>query len=303
MKFQNVINRLAVAIRQVARTDVLDLLPLLTVLLLLLSPLSTWYLHTPLVLLCIIAVAYRKLLKATPFWYIISVLWGTTIYFHWESTDNHKYLICYWCLALCTTFSVAPKDQLKALRQTSRLLIGLCMTLATLWKLMSPDYLDGTFFHYCLLIDERFTSVATTFGNVSSTTLTDNRELWELLREGYLYGIEFQNTTLETSPELGTLARFLSWWTIFIEAALAWLFFMPAHPLVSRIRNFVLLVFAVTTYAVAPVKGFGWILMLLGVAQCHNDEKAFRIAYLVTFLLIQCYTLPFAGIVKLLIER
>jgi hypothetical protein len=67
---------------------------------------------------------------------------------------------------------------------------------------------------------------------------------------------------------------------------------LPGHPLVSQIRNIILLLFTVTIYAVAPVKGFGWILMLSGIAQSHEDEKAFRIAYLLTFLLIQQ---PFPG--------
>ena len=66
--------RLMAAIGQIGDAEPLELLALLTVLLLLLSPMSVWYLHTPLVLLCVIAIAYRPLLGTTHFWYTIAAL-------------------------------------------------------------------------------------------------------------------------------------------------------------------------------------------------------------------------------------
>lgn len=53
---------------------------------------------------------FRPWLHTPPFWYITAMLLGTTVYFNWESTDNHKYLFVYWSLALCCTFSL-PKSQ------------------------------------------------------------------------------------------------------------------------------------------------------------------------------------------------
>jgi hypothetical protein len=65
------------------------------------------------------------------------------------------------------------------------------------------------------------------------------------------------------------------------------------------IRNAALLLFAATTYFVAPVRGFGWMLMLLGLAQCRDDQRYVRLAYLAALVLIQAYTLPVGALMGL----
>ena len=282
--------------RSLVEADTLDLLPLLTVLLLLLSPLGVWYVHTPLVLLCVIGVSYRKVLRTSAFWYVAATLLGTAIYFHWESADNHKYLICYWCLALCCAYSIPSAHQKPALALSSRLLIGLCMAFATLWKLLSDSYLDGSFFEYTLMVDGRFEYVARALGNVSASVLTDNRQLSDLLTHGYLRGIDLDLVALSGTPQLDVLATVVTWWTITIEFAIALLFLLPDHRITSAGRNTLLLLFGVTTYSVATIKGFGWVLMLLGMAQCEQKQWRWRLAYLAVFLLIQAYSIPFGGI-------
>jgi hypothetical protein len=62
-----------------------------------------------------------------------------------------------------------------------------------------------------------------------------------------------------------------------------------------------LLLFAATTYALAPVRGFGWMLMLLGLAQCEDRDRHFRPLYLAAILLIQAYTLPLAAVIERLL--
>jgi hypothetical protein len=64
-------------------------------------------------------------------------------------------------------------------------------------------------------------------------------------------------------------------------------------------RNAALLFFAATTYFVAPVRGFGWMLMLLGMAHCRDDQRHLRLAYLAALVLIQAYTLPVGAIMNL----
>ena len=285
-------NRLAGGFEQ--ESNPLDLLTLLTVVLLLLSPVHVWYLQTPLVMLCILGIAYRPLLRKTPFWYVITTLWGTTIYFNWASADNHKYLIGYWCLALCCAFTFSKSHQASALAITSRLLIGLCMAFATLWKLHSDTFLDGSFFEFVLLTDSRFQHVTRLVSDLGASSLADNRELQDLLRYGYLRGIELESVQLAGKSQVAMGAAIFTWWTLLFEAALAVLFLIPDTARTSRIRNLALLLFGATTYAVAPVKGFGWVLMLLGMAQCGPHQRGFRLAYLAVFLLVQAYTAPLA---------
>jgi hypothetical protein len=66
-------------------------------------------------------------------------------------------------------------------------------------------------------------------------------------------------------------------------------------------RNSLLLVFAATTYVIAPVRGFGWMLMLLGLAQCDDQDRSFRPLYLAAIVLIQAYTLPMSAIFERLV--
>ena len=95
------------------------------------------------------------------------------------------------------------------------------------------------------------------------------------------------------------------------EFHLPWMLIITAIPLVGSLligrgrepeaakhRTIVicLLTFAATTYLIAPVRGFGWMLMLLGAAQCDQRDKGFRPLYLAAILLIQIYTLPVATV-------
>ena len=58
-----------------------------------------------------------------------------------------------------------------------------------------------------------------------------------------------------------------------------------------------LLLFCATTFAVAPVAGFGWLLMVMGVAQCERERKNMRSLYLATFSLILIYReIPWASL-------
>ena len=300
-------------------------LPLLTVVLLLTSAPDQWYLRAPLIALFALGVVFRTWLVRPQFWYIVATLLGATVYLNWESSDNHKYLFVYWCLALCCAFSLPKTQQQEALALTSRWLIGLCMLLAAVWKLATPDYTSGTFFHYENLCDGRLASLVAWLTGVSPDSLANNRDLRELIQSGHLRGLTVNFVTLADSPLLWWLAQAMTWWTVAIEGTLAVLFLWPdqtkprpvvgvrlgalvegqslavpdARSPISTIRNAALLLFAATTYFVAPVRGFGWMLMLLGMGQCRDDQRGLRLAYLAALVLIQAYTLPVGALVGL----
>jgi hypothetical protein len=275
-----------------------ETLPLLTVVLLLTAAPDQWYLRGPLVALFAWAVVYRRWLVTPQFWYIVATLLGTTVYLNWESSDNHKYLFVYWCLALCGAFSLPAGQQQAALATASRWLIGLCMLLAVVWKLAMPDYRDGSFFEFTLLTDERFAHFASVATGLPLSALADNRELKDWLREGHLQGAHIHSVALATSPLVGYLAQAMTWWTVAIEAFLAAAFLAPDRPRLALLRNTLLLLFAATTYVIAPVRGFGWMLMLLGLGQCGERDRAFRPLFLAALVLIQLYTLPVAAVLE-----
>lgn len=289
--------------------DPLVILPPLTLVHLLIHAPQAWYLSVLLVPLFALGLIFRPWLRTPAFWYVTAMLLGTTIYFNWEATDNHKYLFVYWCLALCATFSLPRSEWRGTLADTSRLLIGLCMILATAWKVLTPQYLDGRFFTFELLADERFAHFTSWTTGVSLEALAGNRELRELLVHGHLTGTAVSSVELTGGAQVAWLATLLTWWTVLIEGALGLLFVIPTArvakqmPWLPAVRNTLLILFAVTTYSVAPVRGFGWMLMLLGLAQCEDDERTFRWGYLAALLLIQAYTIPVGQLIDIISAR
>jgi len=177
------------------------------------------------------------------------------------------------------------------------------MLLAAAWKLAMADYRDGSFFEFTLLADERFAYLSQLVGGASLESLADNRMLVDLVREGHLRGADVGSVVFSGSPAVVLVAKAMTWWTVAIECAIGVLFLAPDQPLRARWRNRLLLLFAVSTYVVAPIRGFGWILMLLGLAQCGERERVFRPFYLAAIVLIQAYTLPLAEIVRHVVQR
>src|SRR5262245_45435593 len=274
----------------------LRVLPLLTVVLLLTATPDQWYLQGPLVALFALGVVYRRWLAAPAFWYVVATLLGTTVYLNWESSDNHKYLFVYWCLALCSAFSLPVEQQAAALATSSRWLIGLCMLLAAAWKLAMSDYRDASFFQFSLLADERLAHFTSLLAGIPQRTLAENRLLEGLLRDGHLVGSTVQSVALAGTSAVAFVSWLMTIWTVLIEGLLAVVFLVPDRRGVATVRNTLLLTFATTTYLIAPVRGFGWMLMMLGAAQCEERDRAFRPLYLAAIVLIQIYTLPVATV-------
>lgn len=287
-------------VRRLPAMRPLRVMPWLLMLVVLLHAPAAWYLQTPLVALLAAGMVVRRIVSTPAYWYCMATLLGGAVYLNWESSDNHRYLFVYAALALCCVFSLPRSQQDEALATTSRWLIGLCMLWATAWKLASPQYLSGGFFTYELLTDERFAYVASWLGGLPLVELAANRDLRELLVAGHLRGLDVRTVQLASSPQISLLATVFTWWTLLIEGLLALLFLLPDGQRIARVRNVALLAFGVSTYCVAPVRGFGWILMLLGLGQCREEERAFRPAYLTALLLIQAYLTPVAAIVELI---
>ena len=278
---------------RLTRFDLLLALPLITIVLLLENADDVWYLRTPLIVTCVIGLVYQRLLQATGYWFAMATLLGATVYLQWDTFDNHKYLFTYWCLGLACAYSMSRPYQGQSLAVISRLLLGLCMALAVIWKLATPDYVDGSFFEYTMLVDGRFAHFADAATDLPRSAFHQNQHLEALLTQGYLQGKNGTEVTLISSPQVKSVAWFLTWWTVLIEGLIAVAFLLPDRRWTSNFRNGVLLAFALTTYPIATVRGFGWMLMLLGMAQCNQDrDRHFRVGYLAAFLLIEVFTLP-----------
>jgi hypothetical protein len=272
-----------------------DDLPLrLTLVLLLLAPVGGWQVRPLVLLLAVVGLLHRPVLRAPATWLLLSVLMAWRVIADWPMADNHAYLLCYWCLAVfLSRLTPAPGA---ALATSGRLLIGLAFAFATLWKVvLSPDFLDGTFFRVWLLADDRFEDVTLLIGNLDVLQLEASRD--------FLHPP--QNVAEEHLPSLAEplalqrAALVLTWATVVLEALPAVLFLLPVPARWVSARHLALLAFCIGTYAVVPVTGFGWLLLIMGLAACPLHARGLRATYAGCFALLVLYReIPWAHLIN-----
>jgi hypothetical protein len=265
----------------------------LTLVLVMLATAGDWYVRVPVVVLATVAVAVPSTRGSARLWLALAATLGAAAWADRWRVDNHQFLIAYWCLTLGLAASSA--DPARVRRNGARLLVGAVFLLATAWKLVSPDFVDGSFMRYTLLTDTRFGEVAELVGGVGERDLEANREALGALDEpdGALDPVRLRST-----GRLDAAAQVLTWWTLAIEGAVAVVFLVPWR-LLARHRDLALIAFVVTTYAVAPVIGFGWVLVCLGLAQREPSRRLVPVAYLSAFLLVQIFTAPWTALAGL----
>lgn len=264
----------------------------LTAIVLLLRPPDVWWIAAPVLAAASLSLVSRTVRHAPVTWMLMALLVGARIVVAWPLSDNHIYLLAYWCLAIGLALSsAAPSATLSA---GSRWLLAGAFAFAVLWKVvLSPDYLDGRFFRVTLLTDERFADAALVFGGLSRDQMARNREFLQPLPEG----AELLTPPPFVEPSrLRAFAAVTTWGGLGLEALIAMTCLLPLGRF-DPARHLLLLVFCVTTYALAPVAGFGWLIATMGLAQCRPHQRAFAGAYVAVFILILLYSeVPWAGV-------
>jgi hypothetical protein len=261
-----------------------------TALLLLLYGSSTVVLDIPLRVLCGLMLLSPPLLTHQVMWVMIcGIVWWVNAS-DWLWIDNHKILITYWCL-VCA-LAVSAEDTDGVLAGNGRVLIGLTFLFATTWKILAGEYWNGAFLHYTFLTDDRVEAVATAIGGLSSHALPQNRLLESLLKQ---FPQAIGSVTLTSSPRLQAFTLAASYWTLWIEGTVAIAFLVNPLRLFSQFRDWFLILFIATTYFLLPVLGFAYILIIMGFAQCHPEQTAIRVAYIVLFAFLQLSRLPWSA--------
>lgn len=269
----------------------LDLYAIMTLLLLLVYPSSFWYVRIPLTVLCVSAFVFSALRFDPRFWFVTAMVVMAGNYQNWFMVDNHKYLLGYWCLALfCCLLTELPE---KTLATIARKLIAFSFLFAVFWKIASRDFLNSTFFHYALLLDDRFSGVSELLGGMTNELMDANRTAYRALIN---FDSRIDAVQLLFTKGITYLARIVTWWTLIIELVVAVSFLWPLGKSISRWRDFFLLIFILSTYSVAPVLGFGWTLIIMGLVQCENRYRYVRWLYMAAFVVLQIYNLPFRAI-------
>ena len=264
----------------------MDLVLRVGLLVLLLDAPWFWFQRLPLLLVCGLGLLWPSFARDARCWALLTVLTGWPLVWNWPFSDNHDYLRAFTTLAIALALGTA--EPARVLRQSARLLVGGTFFFATLWKLvLSPDFLDGTFFRVTLLSDPRFHDLAVLAGGASWQTLDAfDGALTAFLATGNGWPSAFVEPA-----RLRPLALVLTAFTALIETGIAAAFLWPR---LARLRNPLLIAFGATTFAFASVRGFGFLLMTLGLAQCEDDERRARIGYVATLFLIEAYrNVPF----------
>lgn len=193
--------------------------------------------------------------------------------FAWSSVDNHRFLFLYWVLALTLTSWLPAGERASAIQRHARVLILLAFTAATVAKLRSPEFGDGTFLTHLLLTKSRMQTLADLVGitaadkSLYAAAIAKNH-LPECLREA-------AGCATTVPPNLAVLL--ISWMGIAIEALVAtsFLFFQR----VSKFAHLTLVLFIGITYLLVPVYEFGFVLTAIGLGAAVDSTHWSR-AYL-----------------------
>jgi hypothetical protein len=272
--------------------DAGDLARRLTLADLVLLPIGAGWLRPALLALAVLGLVLPAVSRRPWFWLLLASLAGFRVVSTWPLADNHAYLLSYWCLAV----AIAARDPepRRALAWSGRVLIGLVFTFAVLWKAISPDFLDGRFFRVTLVADERLEVYARLAGGLGDDALIERRDV--LTR--HVDGDALEEVALPPeSPRFRAAIGLATFGTFACEALLALAFLWPPGRGPSRFRDPLLIGFCAVTYLVAPVSGFGWLLIALGVAQTDDARWRTRAAYVLVFGLVYLYDeIPWARI-------
>jgi hypothetical protein len=261
----------------VALADPVLLAAQLTCATLLLAPIGSWLVRPAVLALAAFGLVAPGVLASAHFWAALAALAALRVGLDWPMSDNHGYLLAIWCSALAV--ACADARPRAVLARNARLLVGIAFALATLQKAFSPDYVDDTFFRWAFAADGRFEELGRLLGRGADEL--DRTRDWLSVGPGEPApaGAAFFET-----PALRSAATVFTWATLLLEGAVALAFLAPRASSLARLRDPALLVFCAGTYAIAPVAGFGWILIAMGVAQ--SESLRWRALYLAAYALL-----------------
>ena len=176
--------------------------------------------------------------------------------------DNHHFLKLYWLLALLLTGMAS--DPVAALRRTARWMIGLVFVFATVWKLLVPDFVDGSLLTYLLATDGNMDGMLVAVGwHEEDRTIENRREIVQLRHDPT---VPLETTELDVPSRSVAVAPALAIATLLLEGAVALAYLLPLRGRWERLQEVSLFAFLLATYGLLPVFGFGGLLAAMGLA-------------------------------------
>ncbi len=199
----------------------------------------------------------------------------------WLQLDNHNWLQVYWLAAIALSRWAVHPDA--TLRLAARLLVGFAFLFATLWKLISPEFATGAFFDFTVSTDRRLGDVAATFGLQDEGLTGSNQRLITAWRRPLEQPLP---EAFVVSPAIAAITPFLAWATIFLEGAVAVTFLAPLRERWRWLRDAAVLAFVATTYPLAPVTGFGLLILSMAVIVSEQPRRRRTVLYVAAFVFV-----------------
>lgn len=268
-----------------------DLVGRMTLLVILLHVADHAYLTAVARAMALAGLIFTPVLRHPAYW---GAIVGVLLLFYsqlWYQVDNHKYLLGYWCLAIF--LARLGRYGFGFLAFNGRVLIGACFAFAAVWKMIAPEFPDGTLLHYLLLTDWRQRELAWMVGGVSPEVFEQNAAMLESLRAPTFAA---DGVTLQDTTALTALTPLMAAWTIFIEAAIAVALLWPREGVMRVVGHVLLIGFVVTTYPFARVEAFALLLATMAVAHTGGERRLLTAAYLLVFITVPLVMFPYGDL-------
>lgn len=275
------------------KKHMIHIVPALTVAILLFHGYHHFYFSDLFQVAFIFVLLIPGLLKKDYFWFGISCLALSALYLDFSASDNHKFLLFYWCLALFFAFQFTKADeQTDFMVASARYLMFFTMVGAVIQKTISPDYLDGSFFEFTLLTDTRFRDFSAWITNLDHGALMENRALKNEIRNQYLLE-PLASAQLARTANFQLFAHAITWLNYLDQVVIGALALFRLPLPLEILKHLALMVFIIIVYAIAPVIGFGWLIIIWGYCMVPDELKYLRTGYIGCFVLLALYEFPF----------
>lgn len=259
---------------------------LLTVALVILYGPTVWYVRAPAVMLALVGWVWPGALSAPLLWTILAAVLAAGVYLRRFTIDNHQYLMAYWCAAIALSLGDPTRE---ALKRNARILVGLAFAFAAAWKWASPEFVSGDFLEYELLCDPRFAGFTEVVTGLPAQALEANRAAMAGL---VAPSAGHTAAALTTAPAVSVISDVMTWSTLILETWIAIAFLVPRSGPLGRYRDVPLIGFLLTTYSVATVPGFAYLLLAMGLVQCERRRWWIPAGYLAAAMVLQIFLLP-----------
>lgn len=236
-----------------------------------------------------------KILRSPVLWGILSLTTFAALFDFWETVDNHMWLMLYWLLVMffATLSSRMYKtDTLDFLKHNAVFILIFTMGVSVLQKILGGVFLNGSFFEFTILTDERFYLVAHYLGGISTFDFFNNVDMLSNVADPY------SPLVIKTSNAIRTVSLIFTYAIVLLEALIAALFLFKnkkAH-LWAHILNGL---FVVTVYFIAPVYAFAFLITVLGITSLNTDKSSSKLIlmYVALMVLIFLYKIPWLSLV------